>query len=190
MAIKDSTNSMAGVSSNIFEPVATSAPPSQISQKSDHPVPRLGIQQTAPISTNKFFQNFLLGSQSSTTFLHPYSIAWAKGQGASQSWGMSVSHIDANQLALGPVNTTGSVGYFINPLGIQSLVLSAAELGASTNLTSTNITDMSALIQLRPSAYAAPAIEFPLTQGAGFVTGVYNNVTPQIETGVFFSNGK
>lgn len=189
MVIKHPVNSVAVASTNIFEPpIATNAPPSQFQQRSDHPAPRLGIQKSAPISTNKFFQNFFLGSQSSATFLHPYSVTWANGSGVTPSWGMAVSHIDANQLALGPVNAYGAVNYFINPIGIQSLVLSAAELGASTKLTTANITDMSALVQLRPDASSAPAIEFPLTQGAGFVTALYHGVTPVIQTGVFFSS--
>lgn len=189
MVIKNPSNKVAVASTNIFEPpIATNAPPAQIRQRSDHPVPRLGIQQSPPISTNKFFQNFFLGSQSSATILHPYSVTWANGSGVTPSWGMAVSHIDANQLALGPVNAYGAVNYFINPIGIQSLVLSAAELGTSTKLTTANITDMSALVQLRPDASSAPAIEFPLTQGAGFVTAIYHGVTPVIQTGVFFSN--
>ena len=149
-------------------------------------MPRLGIQQTAPISTNKFFQNFFLGSQSSTTVLHPYSVAWAKGQGVTQSWGLAVSHIDANQLAFGPINAYGATSYFINPIGIQSLVLSAAELGSSTSLTTTQITDMSAVVQLSPSAASAPVIRFPLVQGSGFITAEYSGATPIIQTGVFF----
>lgn len=175
-------------STNIFEPIATTAPPSQFPQRSDHPVPRLGIQQSAPISTNKFYQNFFLSTQAQGSWLHPYSIAWTKGAGVTTSWGMAISHIDSNQLALGPVNQYGAVNYFINPIGIQSLVLSAAELGTSTALTTTNATDMSVLVQLRTSSTAAPAIEFPLVQGAGFITAIYHGVTPVIQSGVFFLN--
>lgn len=188
MVIKHPSYSLSVASTDIFEPIATNAPPSQIPQRSDHPVPRLGIQQARPISTNKFFQNFFLGTQAQGTWLHPYSIAWSKGSGVTQSWGMAVSHIDSNQLALGPVNTYGAVDYFINPIGIQSFVLSALELGSSTTLTTANITDMSALVQLRPSSSAAPAIEFPLTQGAGFVTAIYHGATPVIQSGIFFLN--
>lgn len=189
MVIEHPTYRLPVTSTNIFQPIATTAPPAQIPQRSDHPVPRLGIDQLGPgISTNKFYQNFFLGTQASGTWLHPYSIAWSKGTGVTASWGMAVSHIDASQLALGPVNTYGAVDYFINPVGIQSLVLSAAELGASTVLNTTNITDMSAVVQLRPSSSASPAIEFPLTQGAGFVTGIYYDVTPVIQSGVFFLN--
>ncbi|ROW08321.1 hypothetical protein VMCG_03014 [Cytospora schulzeri] len=184
-----STMDLARVSNDIFDaPIATGAPPSFIRQRDDHPVARLGVQQTAPISTNKFFQNFFLGSQSATTVLHPYSVAWAKGQGVTQSWGLAVSHIDANQFAFGPTNAYGASSFFINPIGIQSLVLSAAELGPSTSLTTTELTDMSALVQLRQSASSAPVVQFPLVQGSGFITAEYNGGTPVIQTGVFFLN--
>lgn len=188
MVIKLATTiEMARVSNDIFDaPIATSAPPSSIGQRGDHPVARLGVQQTGPISTNKFFQNFFLGSQSSTTVLHPYSVAWAKGQGVTQSWGLAVSHIDANQFAFGPTNAYGASSFFINPIGIQSMVLSAAELGPNTSLTTTQLTDMSALVQLRQSATTAPVIQFPLVQGSAFVTAEYSGGTPVIQTGVFF----
>ncbi|KAK7736580.1 endo-1,3-beta glucanase [Cytospora paraplurivora] len=188
MVIKLATSMEAAtVDNDIFEaPIATSAPPSSIVQRSDHPVPRLGIQQTSVISTNKFYQNFFLGSQGSTTVVHPYSVAWAKGQGVAQSWGLAISHIDANQLAFGPTNSYGATNFFINPIGIQSLVLSASELGSSTSLTTTHITDMSAVVQLRASAASAPVIEFPLVQGSGFITAEYEGATPIIQTGVFF----
>lgn len=185
----NTTAAMAPAANNIFaSPIATGAPPSFITQRSDHPVPRLGIEQTAPISTNKFFQNYFLGSQASGAWTHPYSITWAKGSGETSSWGMAVSHIDANQITYGPTNSYGYASYFINPVGIQSLVLSAKELGSSTTLTTSNITDMSVVAQLRTSSSASPAIEFPLTQGAGFITAIYHGTTPMIQTGVFFAN--
>lgn len=178
---------MAKTSDDIFDaPIATGAPPSSIGKRSDHPVARLGVQQRAPISTNKFFQNFFLGSQSSTTVLHPYSVAWAKGKGVAQSWGLAVSHIEAHQLAFGPTNAYGATSYFINPIGIQSLVLSAAGLGPSTSLTTTQLTDMSAVVQLRQSVKSAPVIQFPLVQGSAFITAEYSGGTPVIQTGVFF----
>lgn len=187
--LASATASMAAASDNIFaSPIAKSAPPSIISQRGDHPVPRLGIQQTAPISTNKFFQNLFLGNQASGVWTHPYSLTWAAGSGETSSWGMTVSHIEASQLTFGADNSYGFADYFINPVGIQSLVMSAKELGSSTNLTTANITDMSVVAQLRASPSASPAIEFPLTQGAGFVTAVYHGSTPMIQTGVFFQN--
>jgi endo-1,3(4)-beta-glucanase len=181
--------STAMASSNIFQPVDTDAPPSVIGSRSDHPVARLGIQpQGSPLSTNKFYANFFLGSQSAPTWTHPYSLAWAKGGGSAQSWGMSVSHIDANQRVFGPDSTANPANYFINPNGIQSLVLSAAELGGSTTVSTDSLTASSINVNLLPNPRAAPAITFPLVQGMGFITGLYNGSTPVVQTGVFFRN--
>ena len=122
-------------SENIFQPVPTDDPPSIISSRSVHPVSRLEIQpQHSPIGTNKFYANFFLGNQSAGTWTHPYSVAWSNGGGASGSWGMSVQHIDDNQRVFGPDPNANPIEYFINPSSIQSFVLSAAELGASTNI--------------------------------------------------------
>lgn len=171
-------------SKNIFQPVATNAPPSVISIRADHPVPRLGItSQKMPISTNKFYANFFLGSQTAPTWTHPYSVAWSKGAGTSRSWGLAVSHIEASQKVFGEGNPAK---YFINPNGIQYLVLSATELGASTVLTTDTLTAFSANINLLERTGATPAITFPLVQGMGFITGIYSGSTPIIQTGVFF----
>ncbi len=181
------TVSQSSTSDNIFQPVATDAPASVIGSRPDHPVPRLGIQpQDAPIGTNKFYANFFLGSQTSGTWTHPYSVAWSKGGGSSQSWGMSIQHIDTNQRLYGPDPAAVPAQYMINPIGIQSLVLSALELGAATVLTTDTLTAFSANVNLSPSAGAPPAITFPLVQGMGFVTGIYSGGTPLLQTGIFF----
>jgi endo-1,3(4)-beta-glucanase len=41
---------------------------------------------------------------------------------------MSIRHVDENQKVFGPTTSANAAQYFINPIGIQSLVLSAAEL--------------------------------------------------------------
>ena len=104
---------------------------------------------------------------------------------------MAISHIDANQRAFGPANDKipGSpVRYFINPIGIQSLILSAAELGPAAVLASENLDAFSAQAVLRPFARSANRVSFPLVQGMGFVTGVYTNLQLVIQSSVFFRN--
>jgi len=175
------------ISRDIFaDPIATDSPPEAIGSRSDHPAPRLGIEHTAPIQTNKFYSNFFLGGQNAPTYLLPYSVAWAKGKGASGSWGLAVSHITADQRVFGPKTSTGAAQYYINPVGIHSLVISAKELGSETALTSDQLTDFSARINLHPSSGAAPSVRFPLVQGSTFVTAIFDGARPLIQTGVFF----
>lgn len=114
---------------------------------------------------------------------------WSKGTGNAGSWGLAISHIDANQRAFGPANTTvpgNPVRYFINPIGIQSLIISAAELGPAAVLASENLDAFSADAVLRPFERSANRISFPLVQGMGFVTGVYTNLQLVIQSSVFF----
>ncbi|KAI9838364.1 MAG: hypothetical protein M1819_005632 [Sarea resinae] len=174
------------LSNNIFVPVATGPLPAVIGSRSDHPVPRQGIiQDGKPISTNKFYANLFLGNQNQGAWTHPYSLSWAKGTGNAGSWGLSISHIEPTQRAYGPGNP---VQYFINPIGIQSMILSAVELGNATTLTTSSLRGFSARLSLLPRAGAAPAISFPLVQGMGFVTGEYQGSTPVIQSSVFFRN--
>ncbi|KAI0190316.1 glycoside hydrolase family 81 protein [Astrocystis sublimbata] len=175
-------------SSNIFgHPIATSKPSSVFEEQKDHPVPRLGIGGPGPFDTNKFYANFFLGNQTSPSYVHPYSLAWSKGQGSTSSWGLSISHVDADQRVYGDVQPdTGAARYYLNPIGIQSLCLSAQELGSDTTLTTDSLSSHSANINLHANKTAKPLISFPLVQGMGMVSAIYNGGTPLIETGVFF----
>ena len=161
--------------------------PEQISRRGGHPVAKLGINGHAPIQTNKFYANFFLGNRNQATWTHPYSVVWAKGAGTPASWGIAVSHIKRSQLAYGPGNPSQ---YYINPIGIQSIILSARELGNATALTMDSLRAFSANVNLATRNGSSPAITFPLVQGMGFVTAVFNASTPLIQSGVFFKNLK
>ncbi|OJD11739.1 hypothetical protein AJ78_07548 [Emergomyces pasteurianus Ep9510] len=175
---------------NIFEPVSLEPPPANIPRRGDHPLKKEHISEApGPISTNKFYGNLYLGSQANYAFVQPYGVSWAKGGGVSRSYGLSVSHIESSQLAFGPENTAipgNPVQFYINPIGIQSMVLSAVELSSSTVLTVSKPMAFSADIVLRPTPNSGSSITFPLVQGMGYVTGVYSGLQPSIQTGVFF----
>jgi endo-1,3(4)-beta-glucanase len=172
---------------NIFAaPIDTSAPPSMFKRVSDHPVPRKGISKSGPIQTNKFYTNFFMGNQTSPVFSFPYSLAWAAGTGPAASWGMTISHIDASKRVFGPVQYNNAARYYLNPIGIQSMIMSATELGKNTVLTTDNISELFVKASLRKDKNSKPAIIFPITQGMVFTTGYYGGSTPMIQTGVFF----
>ncbi|KAL9585699.1 MAG: hypothetical protein Q9212_001356 [Teloschistes hypoglaucus] len=173
-----------------LQPMASGPPPRSISWRSDHPVPRTNIaSQDGPLATNKFYANFFLGSQHQGVWTHPYSLTWSKGTGYAQSWGMTISHLDADQRVFGPPNSDvpgHPAKYFINPLAIQSIILSAAELGSSTVLTTDSLQAFSVNANLLPYPGSLSKITFPLLQGMAFVTGVYSNLQPLIQSSVFF----
>lgn len=177
---------------DIFQPIALGQPPTNIQQQSGHPVPRLGINNiTGPIETNKFYQNFVLSDQGFPAFVMPYSLAWSQGSGNAQSWGMAISHIEDSQKTFGPANTdipNSPNSFYINPLGIQSLILSAAEFSTSTVLTTDSLLVFSANVHLQPSNGSTSALTMPLVQGMAFVTGQYVDLQPNIQSSVFFGS--
>ena len=141
--------------------------------------------------TNKFYANLFLGTQAQGVWTHPYSVTWSKGGGTINSWGLAVSHIDPDQRVFGPQNSAliGSpVQYFINPIGIQSLILSASELRDSTVLTTNDLKAFSVNAVLSPYPGSAATISFPLLQGIGFVTGIYKGLQPTVQSGIQFQS--
>lgn len=176
-------------SADIFaDPIDTKAIPPVIQNRPDHPVPRTGINIKGPLQTNKFYSNFFLGDRLAPTYTFPYSIAFNGGRGVSKSWGMSCHHAPASSRVFGPVKYADSASYYLNPVGIQSMIISAKELGPQTALSMDSITAFSARVNLARDAASPPDISFPLVQGMAYITGQYNGATPLIQTGVFFRN--
>lgn len=172
-------------SKDLFVPIEMDAPPQQIPIRGNHPVPKQGFSQTAPVQTNKFYANLFLGNRNQAAWTHPYSVGWAKGAGQCNSWGLYISQIDRSQLAYGQGNPSS---YFINPIGIQYILMSAVELGNGTTMTLDSLRAFSVNMNLAPTMGSVPRITFPLVQGMGFVTGVYNTSTPLLQSAVFFKS--
>jgi endo-1,3(4)-beta-glucanase len=171
--------------SDIFDdPVGTKAPPG-MKVEMNHPAPRLGVASQAPIQTNKFFANFFLGDQHMPTYTYPYAVNWAGGTGHSGTYGMAISHIESHQWVFGPTKS-GAASYYINPVGIQYIAISAQEFGRDTVLTTDSNTAFSARVELRPNSTSLPLVSFPLVQGMAFVTSIFHGGTPVVQSGVFF----
>lgn len=77
--------------------------------------------------------------------------------------------------------------YYINPIGIQSMILSAAELKSSTVLTVGDPRAFSANAIFQPQKGSPQNITFPLLQGMAFVTGVYSDLELMVQSSVFFN---
>lgn len=162
--------------------MATDVPPQAIGGRADHPIKKNHIvDENVPLQTNKFYANLFLGEQNFPVWTHPYSLAWAKGTG--ETWGMSVSHVERSQFAWG---TETPPRYWIAPIGIQHIVMTAEELGQNTVLSAEDLKAFSVYANLAPNSTADPLISFPLVQGMGFVTALYNDAKPQLNSGVFF----
>ncbi|KAM3561083.1 hypothetical protein MY1884_002575 [Beauveria asiatica] len=188
---KEETNTPVIAPGNIFAVAIDTKPlPVQFSSRADHPVPRIGVQTKGPLQTNKFYSNMFLGNQRDPVFTYPYSVSWADGTGVSGSYGLTCSHIDEKQRVFGPPKHNVSASYFINPIGIHSMIISARELGKGTKLTLDSMTASSVRAHLSSSSSSEPLISFPLVQGMAYITAEYNGATPLLQTGVFFRDVK
>ncbi|KAE8838057.1 hypothetical protein PTNB73_03935 [Pyrenophora teres f. teres] len=172
-------------SPNIFQAIAAGAPPPSIPSRSGHPVQKQHIADgDVPIETNKFYANWFLGTQGCAVWTNPYSLTWAKGTGG--SYGIAITHTERNQFSYWPDAT--KTKYFISPLGIHHIVLSAAELQQDTSLTLERLTGFSAYANLRPDGNAGTRIlvSFPVVQGMGMITALYDKAKPVLTSTVFF----
>ncbi|KAF2674038.1 endo-1,3-beta-glucanase Engl1 [Microthyrium microscopicum] len=177
--------------------------PPVVARRPDHPVSsnfvkarttpvsstELSTLQSAPskpLYTNKFYANLFLEGQTCPAWTMPYSVWWSHGGTNSNSWGMSITLIEDNQIAYGPANDDGCCKFYLAPIGIQNIALSAAELGPTTSMTVDSMEASSANINFSPSSDAPPILSLPLVQGMGFVTGVYRGCTPYVQSSVFF----
>ncbi|KAL6917674.1 hypothetical protein ACHAP8_000421 [Fusarium lateritium] len=177
---------MAAAADIFASPIDTSAPLPIFARKATHPVNKKAVNQNSPIGTNKFYSNFYLEDQNTPVYTYPYSLTWAKGTGPAASWGMSISHIDADKRAYGDVKANGAVEYYTNPVGIQSMIISAKELGKNTVLTMDSISPHFAKAYLKKDSKSAATITFPLYQGSVFTTAYFSGGTPWIQSGVYF----
>ncbi|EKG17574.1 Glycoside hydrolase family 81 [Macrophomina phaseolina MS6] len=182
----------AAATTPLFSLVQRSPRHSSIEPAGNHPVPRKGIVDpvTKPTQTNKFHGNLYLDTRNQTAWTHPYSVAWAQGSGKAGSWGLAVSHIDRDLLVFGNDTAQDSKTFFAAPIGIQSLIISAEELGNGTAMTLDNLEASSVNVNLAPGAGRPPVITYPLVQGMGFVTGIFKGARPKIQSSVLFRKVK
>jgi endo-1,3(4)-beta-glucanase len=99
---------------------------------------------------------------------------------------MAISHTERRQFAFGPPEAGDQPRYFISPIGIYHIVLSAAELGPDTVLSVEDLQAFSVNANLAPSAGSKVIMTLPCVQGMGMTTAIYNDATPVLNSGVFF----
>ncbi|KAJ0158226.1 putative endo-1,3(4)-beta-glucanase [Colletotrichum tanaceti] len=173
------------VAEDLFKPISHDKP-ILIPTRDDHPQRPVGIQagSDAPIQTNKFYGNFIAGTQNNATWTYPYSVWWSNDT-ANHGYGLSVSHADREDFVYGAGDPAQS---FEEPLFRQSIALSAYELQKGTVLTTDTLKAFSVNVNLAPAQGAKPLLTFPLVQGMAFVTGVYNNASVLIQSKEQFFN--
>lgn len=101
---------------------------------------------------------------------------------------MTISHTERSQFSYGP--DFDRPQYFISPVGIQHMALSAAELREQTVMTVEGLKAFSAYANFAPRPGGRVVMSIPVVQGMGFITAVYDNTQPIISSGVYFRSLK
>lgn len=166
---------------NVLKPV----PPADVFAKITHEVPIPGGTDNGgkPIETNKFYGNMLIGSQTNPIWTHPYSLWLSK---EAPFLGVAVAHCTANQRVFGP--DYGPKQFMFNPIGIKSFVFSSPEFANQEDMTLglTDLKHMSGQILLKKNDNQL--VHIPLVQGMGFVTAIYLNLVPKLQSAVAFKD--
>lgn len=165
-------------------PIGTTEPDQRFPRVSHPLAPQdLWTASTAPIATNKFYTNLLLGNRTNCAYVEPYSVWQARGDGVH---GLAVASTDDSQLVFGPDPGAATSNYFFEPVGIMSLALTATEFGDATEFHAQRFFDYSVQAYF-VDPQKGGQLWCPLVMGMGFVTGVYYNLTPVVASAVGFA---
>jgi len=178
---------MASTQLELFSrPISVDSPPALFPRRDGHPVQPKGVSSARPIQTNKFYSNLYLGSQGQGVWTLPY-VVWVDKNPL--SWGLSISHTEARQLAFGP-DGADPPQFFISPLGIKSLSFGATEFNADSTITTAQHQEYSVELSLHANrgvfGTETKKITSNLVLGMGFVTGRYYDLVPVLNSGVMF----
>ncbi|KAH3660410.1 hypothetical protein OGAPHI_006996 [Ogataea philodendri] len=166
-------------SGDIFKAISTSKPSSSFSQQASTVSVPSGVTKNGAVQTNNFWGNLTLDDQTSYVFTHPYSI-WYSTKTSYQ--GLAVSHQTAAQRIYGDTDTEGAASYFYAPSGNICLCLGSTDFDDGTSIKLANLKKMS--IDVTIASKSAGSLTASLVQGMGFVSAVYNDLIPELHSGV------
>lgn len=162
---------------NLLDPIDTHAH-YDIFPSEEHPLkPPAGSESLLdkPIQTNKFYTNFLLGQQNYPVWTHPYTLWWSTA-----NKGMAISHTVASNRRLGRHED-----YLFSPsrsemLNFNSIELNDHKKDVKMKVGHADHLSVTSILYIDNDQINNSSITFPLSLGMGFVTAIYNNLTPVI----------
>lgn len=156
---------------DIFQAISTDLPPLVFPRAANPMSIASGVSNDGPIQTNKFYTNLMVGSQSSSAFVYPYSL-WKYSSG--QNLGLVVQHTSSNQYSFGNYDSNGNSEFLVNPLGINELFFSSTNFNSGAMMNLDTMTPSSTNVKLVQGSESADYVEIPLVQGMGFATAIYH----------------
>lgn len=166
-------------SNDIFSKPIDTKEPLGMFQRRGHPLNPPDGATNEPISTNKFYTNFLLGNRDGPAYVQPYSL-WRSTE---DFFGMAITQSNASQLVYGPDPNQNPAQYVFAPVGVRSMVMGAEEFSSNDSVTfrTEKQRDFSVQVYFR-AKNGGGQIWMPVVQGMGFITGIYENLKPMFST--------
>ncbi|KAK9382271.1 endo-1,3(4)-beta-glucanase [Kockiozyma suomiensis] len=180
----------------LFQPIAVTAPHPHFARRS-HPVPPRSLAIPADkdekdrpaIPTNNFYSNLYLGNQDQPVFMCPYALWWDhRGEGPDAHYGLSISQTSREQRVYGPDPGNPNAQYFFHPAGIRSMSLSAFEFDKTMTMELSSAAQFSVVAQFKPGSVhgSGKVLNVPIVLGTGFISGIYYNLIPRMNSAVGF----
>lgn len=165
---------------SLFKAISTGVP--SIFPQKAHPLSPPDDSNNQPVQTNKFYTNMLLDDRTGFAYPQPYVVWWTNTQ---NFYGLGISHSDESDRCLGPDASASTVEYFYMPSGVISLCLGAAQFTSAPSFSTRLWGPLSLVARLSlNNGY----VDYPICNGMGFITAVYNGLIPEISSQVGFSN--
>ena len=164
---------------NIFHKSLSTNPPLSAFTRRVHSVglpPKIDTEHS--VQTNKFYTNLLIGSQTQPIWTHPYGLRLCKDDNT--IYGLGVSYPYEQQ------KFTNSNSVTVQDTDFMSFVFSSLDFHSKDEmyLSLLNLKHMSVQTQLKKSP--SQFIWFPMVQGMGFVTAIYYNLLPKLQSDIGF----
>jgi len=167
---------------DITTPIAVTPPGSQFTraQHPVHPIGFSGVDLQNPIETNKWWGTIPLPGtnptpQQGNLFSFPYTLWWTNTNPS----GMNIQHVEASQIVFDTANTPPE--YYLNPLGNISWNMGASEFNSDMHLALDTPTQFTINVTMSPQSESG-SIKMSLVEGMAFITGIYNGLTPLLQT--------
>lgn len=142
-----------------------------------------GVSKSGPVQTNNFWGNMTYGTMSTPVYTHPYAV-WKCT--VEDYYGFAISHQAIDKRVYGSNDLHNAPSYFLNPAGNLCIVLGSSDFDAGYDFTLSNLKKMSCLATL--TSKSAGYMDVPLVQGIGMITGIYNDLIPEIHSQVAFKS--
>ncbi|EEQ38914.1 hypothetical protein CLUG_03040 [Clavispora lusitaniae ATCC 42720] len=162
-------------------PISTSAPSSIFPWKAGEVSVPANTSNASPLQTNSFYSNMLVGDQTTPVWTYPYCL-W---NSTSNYYGLSVFlGLESDR-----VFASGTPPqYFYSPIGIQEVVLSSSDFVSPPAFSLQKTSKFAATVRFSSKSVDNSYFECPLVQGMGFVTGIYHNSIPMLNSSVGFAS--